>query len=689
MILSLLERLEQEGGARAWRPGGLGANLRSASATTGQPGRAPIRWYRSAATGSTGVPATTSGRVAAATTLRAERTDDGVFVASSSVTGGERIVWVGDLELECATRAAAEFLAPSFDFHADGLGLELTWKAARRAGKPGGGAPLAFRMRLTLPCRPIGELTFRNDDLDGEVWLSATRDGRMAARMRPYAALPELEIAPGSGELAFEPDPDWRLGVEVMESDGSLRVEDRFSPGVFLLQLPEGERAVRLSIRIVPVTEAQRATEDQRATEAERGQRGGALGSLMGQLRSDPGAAAAAAAAASVPVRAVPADDVRLAAMVLPGQLALGKATTSESESESALRELLIAAAEHVSGPRFDVALWAARAAFLIAPGPTRDVTSVTLPFLRGVVGRIERDHLATGCPGAAAAGLPRWCSPSDSFDARQIPIEYAALLHQSCQHAADLATFQGERDLTRRARSQARHLRRWFQRAYWLPRPDRAADLAFLDAESIGQGHDAHRGQKRGMAPETAAGTRVRALCLRPHMLLAASFEGAPLSRAQRRVIVRVTEARLLVPSLGIATLDCDDIEFHGHSGQNGAIWPFLIASFVEASLRAFGPDRGRHRMLAELVHSQALRTAPMAWAHSAGRSISPMPYLEFEPIHSHRHPMPIGPLHFELNAAEGARAMALLSGTLSACAIPPDYDVRAAETSLAFLRS
>ncbi|MFT6832359.1 MAG: hypothetical protein ACJAZN_002531, partial [Planctomycetota bacterium] len=392
MILSLLERLEQEGGGSGWRPGGLAADLQSGRRLSGARSLLPSRWFASVESLGNSEGATTSGRLTSASTLVSERTDDGVLVAAPVAGSSERIVWVGDLELGDPSGSSGEFKTPAFEFHDDGMGLDVSWPIAGRRGAQGAGA--TYTMRLTLPCRPVGELTFSNDELDTEVWLCATRDGRMAARMRPYSAHPELEIVPGSGTLEFERSPDWRLGLEVMDPDGTVRVEDRFSPGTFVLRIPEGENRVQLSIRIVA------------PNAAERGRRGGALGALLGHVGSPAGQPVGAPKSGQA-AKLTP-DELRLTAMSLPGDLMRRGVRSFDAESE--LRDLLLEAAPHVNGPRFDVALWAARAAFLIHPGATRDVTSVTLPFLRGVVGRIERDLVSTGCPGAAAAGLPRWC---------------------------------------------------------------------------------------------------------------------------------------------------------------------------------------------------------------------------------------------------------------------------------------
>ena len=664
MILSLLEHLEQQGGSTEWRVGGL-----RASVSAGEPGgRHGGRWFADAQQGEPNVrsqrseaataaaaqdllaasTASSSGRIMSPSTLVAERTDDGVFVAPLKSGAKERIVWVGDLELNAVEPFGGKLARPGFQLHADGMGLDLTWAIApSRAHGAGGGEPLprSLQMRLSLPCRPAGDVTFTNDQLDPEVWLSATRSGRMAARMRPYAALPELEVIPTEGALAFEPGPEWRLGLPVMDPDGGWRAEDRFSPGTFRWTVPAGASSVSLSIRTVPQVSTVRS------------ERSGELGSLLARMPHGSSTGEENSGPDGNGEVSFTADEVRYWAMVLPGDLV--RRETSSHVAAAELRSLLLQASAHVTGERFDVALWAARAALLVTPNHERDVTSVTLPFLRGVIGRIEEEERATGCPGGAAAGLPRWSSGireegdgARSVAADEIPIEYAALMHQAAVQAAGLAEAAGEGAVAHRARALSRRLRRWFQREFWLSTPDRARDLGNL-----------HGGE----------GRPIRGLCLRPHMLLAASFEGAPFTTAQRRVLVRVAESRLLVPPLGLATLDHDDLEFHGDSPENGAVWPFLIGPFVEASLRAFGQDRGRQRMLMQLSSAPSLASAPMAWAHAWGKAVSPAPFLDASSDSSGaipRHPIPLGPLKYALNIAEGARAKRLLSEGLPAAA-------------------
>ncbi len=70
----------------------------------------------------------------------------------------------------------------------------------------------------------------------------------------------------------------------------------------------------------------------------------------------------------------------------------------------AALRALLLDAAPFISGARFDVALWAARAAYLLQPAPTDDVTSVT--FGRRLAE--QRDQIAGSAARFAALGTIR-----------------------------------------------------------------------------------------------------------------------------------------------------------------------------------------------------------------------------------------------------------------------------------------
>lgn len=640
MILSLLEHLEQQGGSSEWRIGGL-----RASVVGGEFGALVHgRWFQKLEEGAgicAAPSASSSGRIMSTSSLVAERTDDGVFVASLQSGTKERIVWVGDLELHRIEPSHGRLAPPKFELHGDGMGLDLEWGIApclHRAGaRKKVPAHHSFAMRLSLPCRPAGDITFSNDELDPDVWLSATRSGRMAARMRPYAALPELEVVPSEGALEFEPGPEWRLGVQVMDPDGGWRVEDRFSPGTFRWSVPASSESVSLSLRVVP------------GPRDDRSVRSGELGNLLARgSRPLDSTDSPAAPPGSGAVRRSP-DELRRWAMALPGDLIRRSASTQVSAAE--LRDLLLQASAHVTGERFDVALWAARAALLVAPKFDRDVTSVTLPFLRGVTGRIEEEARGASSPGAAAAGLPRWCmvagsAKGDHGKRDEIFIEHAALLHQAAHHTAELAEDAGQGAVAHKARALRRRLHRWFQEEFWLSRPDRARDYVGL----------------RG-------GAGLRGLCLRPHMLLAASFEGAPFTTAQRRILVRVAESRLLLPPLGLATLDRDDLEFDGESLENGAVWPFLIGPFVEASLRAFGQDRGRQRMLMQLASAPSLASAPMAWAHTAGKTVSPAPFLDEHSVPVGalpRHPLPLGPLSYDLNIAEGARAKQMLSAGL-----------------------
>ncbi|MEM8710755.1 MAG: amylo-alpha-1,6-glucosidase, partial [Planctomycetota bacterium] len=560
MILTLLERLERQGGG-----------LRPAKQAERAAGAAAPRWCVVAGDGSGGErQVISSGRRTRDGSLLAERSDDGVFVAAAGAPTGvapgrdvlssgpgqraESIVWVGDLALMARAPGRMSLGEPGIEASPSASGLELRWSVPSALNAPCAGEEGAeetgpeLSLRLTLPCRPSGEVTFQNAGLDGDVWSSVSRDGRTGARMRPYASLPEIEFIPSVGSLELEGDGEWLLGTEVMHSWGEHAFEDRFSPGVFRWRLPRNAQSIGLSIRLMGTTRAESRIA---ALAAKR---------TLSQASTDP-------------------DEIRLRALGLPGQLILEKAT--EADASDALRTLVAESASCLESDRFDAALWVSRATLLVAPQPKGSLAVLVQGFHRRLVERLERD---ASSPAAPLAGLPRWIptwserlqprrdeeqglsgqSPCDDM----VAVEHVALAHQALRLAEELS-WRDEVGLAQRARTQARRLRRWFQEAFWLARPERVADLARLPSG----------------APD-----RIQALCLRPSMLVAASMEGAPLTTSQRQRIVRAAEKRLIVQGLGVASLDRDDLAFDGYSLENGAAWPCLAGFFVEASLRAFG---------------------------------------------------------------------------------------------------
>ncbi len=117
---------------------------------------------------------------------------------------------------------------------------------------------------------------------------------------------------------------------------------------------------------------------------------------------------------------------------------------------------------------------------------------------------------------------------------------------------------------------------------------------------------------------PTTAGGPRawVPSPELRPNQILAASLEYSPLSREQRAAVVRIVQSRLQTPC-GVRTLDPADPAYRGRyegsrfardgAYHNGTAWPWLLGPLAEAILRADGfSDASRaaaHEVLRPLV--------------------------------------------------------------------------------------
>ena len=515
---------------------------------------------------------TSSGRIRSSAALEAERVDDGVLITAPSGLCGERIVWIGDVELELADGLRAPG-TPRFRVAAEDASVEVIWALAAEE----------VRVRLTLPCRPVGELTFENDALDPRVEMLPGPAGA-TARIRPYPGLPALRIA-FDGDLRFEADPCWRRGVEVLDASGAHRIEDRFSPGVFTVRRPAAARILRLVARVDPVDHAVAA--------------GSPAGPTDGQ-----------AAAESKTARELSE------LLAMPGFVAAGAVPAEEAATWFTAHAADVPGALSDSGAfAHDGPLWLARAALLLERAWAATVPELSRDILQPGVERIadailERAESAGGDPAAAFRGALRWfevygASPRAPQPA--VGVETGALLHQLLVHAARIAEAKGDAARATLARGAALRTRRWFQRAFWMPTPRRLADV------------EIDRVERGDSAP----------LALRPHMLLAASLEGAPLDVAQRRAVVHAADEHLLT-ALGVRSLAAEDDLHDPRSLVDGAVWPWLLGPHVEASLRAFGHERGRAR--AHRILLEGLRDAPQAW-YGRGGDASPLGALDFPP--------------------------------------------------------
>lgn len=94
----------------------------------------------------------------------------------------------------------------------------------------------------------------------------------------------------------------------------------------------------------------------------------------------------------------------------------------------------------------------------------------------------------------------------------------------------------------------------------------------------------------------DDAGNTHIDEAC-RPNQVFAASLEHCPLTKGQRKAVVKTVREQLLTP-VGLRTLPPTDPAYHGQYTGNGfdrdeayhqgTIWPWLLGPFVEATLRA-----------------------------------------------------------------------------------------------------
>mgnify|MGYP001823055790 CR=1 FL=1 len=100
---------------------------------------------------------------------------------------------------------------------------------------------LRLRLRPILTCRPADTLTVENLAVDPRVERIAR-----GVSVRPYGALPPLQLTVGGVEPAFEVDPVWYRHLEYQRdlARGYDGHEDLFSPGWFDLPLPSGQEIV-------------------------------------------------------------------------------------------------------------------------------------------------------------------------------------------------------------------------------------------------------------------------------------------------------------------------------------------------------------------------------------------------------------------------------------------------------------
>lgn len=516
-------------------------------------------------------------------------------MAATADLSTEPIVWLGDVAAAAFDGEAAEapLGAPRIRLGSLTPRVEVVWAVDARVA----------RLECTFPCRPVGQRTFENETLDPRVQLESTDAGGVA-RLRPYPGLPGITVR-FNGDVSLEGTAAWESALAVLDRNGPAGTEDRFSPGTFVVRLPDGARSLRMSVEV----EAELAP------------------GAPAQLGAAPDVAETTAGTGT--------DRERLLDLLSAPGLALEAAWTPDQTS-AWIEAHAAAARGAIGGPgeraKDDSALWFARACQLLLRnlrgtwGPLTNrglVEDCFVPAIRSIVdaaleaGAGDDGAEAEGPgvrdePGAARfRGAARWyevLGPAEVQARDAVAVEAGALLHQLLIFDEQLSRMVSDGPRSKLAAGRALNSRRWFQRAFWLPTPRRLADLEVDRVDPVG-------------------GT---ALAMRAGMLVAASLEGAPLDQIQRRAVVNATDQRLLTP-LGVRSLDRADLGFRQGEGPDSSVWPWLLGFHAEAAIRAFGRDHGRLEFQETLL--SAIDGAPEAWLEGQDGGVLPRGEISFSP--------------------------------------------------------
>ncbi len=464
---------------------------------------------------------------------------------------------------------------------------------------PGAELPTELRLRPLLACRRADHATFENLALDPRV-----RRFEGGLRLQPYDALPAVLMTMDGAAARFEADPLWYHGVEyaVELERGYGGHEDLFAPGVFHVDLARGDDFV-VAISI----------DDQNGGVIEDP---AALFASEAEARRCKAFARPASDTRVRDVQALVADDFlyrdqhgrsgivagypwflewgRDTFLSLPGlTLARGQVQECGAVLLGALPFLRDGLLPNIYGESVedshygsvDAALWFVRAVRLYERSGGADILERFLPALRaiaegyrdgtsGLVVMDETGLIRAGRPDLNATWMDARASDGPVTPRDGYPVEIEALWCFLLRYLEVLELRAGNPERSGVWASMRRRAYAAFEAQFWL------ADEGYL-ADSV----------KDGVADRD----------VRPNMTLAASFEFSPLKRAQRQSVVVATERYLVTPR-GLRTLwprspaycgqyrgdqDTRDRAYH-----QGTVWPWLLGAYVEASLRAFGPD-------------------------------------------------------------------------------------------------
>jgi len=493
----------------------------------------------------------------------------------------------------------------------------------------GGEAPLELRVRPLLACRDAHALTFENLHLDARV--ERCGGAAFGIGVRPYAALPRVALAvePREG-VHFEADPLWYHGVEypLDIERGFDSHEDLFSPGVLHLPLAPGEECVvALAIGDPPdgprslwasESSARRARLEELGV-GPRAQLELGADDFLYRTRPLPGTPRSVS-----PGRVSPGSGSigRLGVIAgypwfgewgrdtfvsLPGLLlARGRVEECGEALSGALPFLKDGLLPNVFGRdpgesqygSADASLWFARAvrSYERAGAPRARILAEFRPALERIanayaagtalgIGCDEKGLIHAGTPDTNATWMDARTAQGPVTPRDGYAVELDALWYFLLAYLEDLAARANDAAAAHDWRAKKRLAGRTFRRRFWLEDGRYLADT-----------------WKDGVPDRS----------VRPNMVIAAALEFSPLSRGKRTDVVARAELELLTPR-GLRTLAPGHPAYRGAfrggpeerdaAYHQGTVWPWLIGSYCEAYLRAYGDGAEPRAHLAELL--------------------------------------------------------------------------------------
>jgi len=473
------------------------------------------------------------------------------------------------------------------------------------------GGEVQLDLRPFLPMREADALTVENDVLDPTA--SADEDGFSC---RPYAELPAVHVTTAKSDCRFVPEPLWYkdLVLPAETERGYPDREDQFTPGRLQASIADGGQLVIAVCVDEPVADPaaawKRETRRRRAAVTEAG--------VAGAKRSSTGTRRAAVTADDFLVRT---GSGRLGVnagypwfgewgrdtfLSLPGlTLALGRLDECAEVLSGALDHLADGLLPNVFGETpetssygsADASLWYARAVLLYdrAGGDEERLFDEYLPALEEIA---ESYRAGTGLGIRGDEGElvhvgspelnPTWMdavTPDGAVTPRAgFPVEINALWISLLHHLALLAEAAGDRSAEKSWTAYRRTAKRSFLERFWDEKKGLLADVWSEDGADWS---------------------------VRPNMVIAASLELSPLTRAQRKHVVEHAQKELLTPK-GLRTLSPRHPGYVGtYAGSpeerdaayhQGTVWPWLLGFYAEAWLRANGTKKKELAAMAEL---------------------------------------------------------------------------------------